>query len=74
MVDSSVMTHTARSPWVQWSGGECPVGTDTHVTVIFRRMLGDAPDSATGPSGDMLWQHGLANSDDEIVAYRISEV
>lgn len=61
--------------WIEWKGGECPVGKRVQVNVKFR---GDGPgDSAWDhpeTAGSLRWDHRKANGyagDGDIIAYRV---
>lgn len=58
---------TSDDGWILWSGGNCPVAPDTHVTV---KQRGGA--WATGNARHFRWPH-LAGDETAIVAYRIVE-
>lgn len=50
--------------WIQWGGGECPVGRDTQVDVKFSGAWG-----GIRRAGCLFWSHDCGDSD--IIAYRI---
>lgn len=52
--------------WIEWDGGECPVGVDVAVCVKFRNGVCNT----TGTSAsDLYWKHDKCISD--IIAYRL---
>jgi hypothetical protein len=51
--------------WTVWEGGECPVGRDTVIEVVYRS--GTVP--AHGPASAQRWHHIGAAWD--IIAYRV---
>jgi hypothetical protein len=63
--DSLVLRHGVESDgWIEWHGGECPVGP-THVVEIAFSM----GDRTSGPAEDFRWSH--VNSPGDIVRYRL---
>lgn len=56
----------AESDWIEWGGGECPVGGDVRVGVRFRD--GGA---GIGRASDLLLCWFNDNRTDDIIAYRI---
>ena len=55
--------------WIPWTGGECPVPSETRVQVRLRDDV-----SYTEPADDLAWYHDGPNSlqgSSDIVAYRV---
>jgi hypothetical protein len=63
--DSNVVTSAQVNDWIDWHGGECPVGPSTPVEVRLR--MGSTITDV--PPGDFLWSHNGGHGD--IVAYRV---
>lgn len=55
------------TPWIPWSGGECPVAPDIAITVRFRNGREYKNQSADSWS----WKHSTGTSGWEVVAYRV---
>ena len=51
--------------WIPWGGGDCPVGDDSHVQVIFR----DSIEGEMQSGGGWDWEHHGVDGD--ILAYEV---
>lgn len=66
------MTAPDADGWIEWSGGECPVGIFTFVQVRFRNG-----GEGVGPAGHWVdrwsdrWSHYGPLRSEDIVAYRV---
>jgi hypothetical protein len=62
-----------KGEWIEWGGGECPVGRGGAVCYRMRSCTGSQPDgtSVHHTAGDLRWEHKGWGSD--IVAYRVVE-
>lgn len=58
-----------RDDWIEWSGGECPVGRHAIIQTIFRCEDKESFDPEAGQAGRYQWDHDGLGYD--IVAYRI---
>lgn len=59
-----------KDGWIEWKGGERPVGPDVIVDVRFR-----AGDVRRGPANEYYWRpfkNPAANPAAEIIAYRLA--
>lgn len=63
------MTQHPENDWIEWAGGECPVGVDTLVEINCR----DGHSSVNPAShADTLWRHSLTcHPEWDIIAYRV---
>lgn len=67
------MTGEKEGGWIEWAGGECPVGASIRVDVRFR----DEPDRVfeNERADYWLWQHvpqrEPGDPEDDIISYRI---
>lgn len=59
--------------WIEWNGGECPVGPKVQVEILFRCERENPDDYVEGnlPADDVDWTHGKRKSDFDVVAYRV---
>ncbi|MES3107410.1 hypothetical protein [Sphingomonas aurantiaca] len=63
----------ARSSFVHHNGGPCPIGPETDVLVIHRRMsMEGTPDFATGKAADFAWEWNSEDPDADVVSYRLT--
>lgn len=65
--DSNTVTSAQVNDWIEWHGGECPVGPSTPIEVRLR----SGKVVSTVQPGDLLWSHWLVNDGSNIVAYRV---
>lgn len=63
--DSNTVTSAQVNDWIEWHGGECPVGPSTPIELRFRC---GSEHSCTQP-GDLRWSD--IGSDGDIIAYRV---
>lgn len=65
--DSNAVTSAQVNDWIDWHGGECPVGPSTPVEMRLRggKVL------ETYQPGEMHWEHGWLGGGADIVAYRV---
>lgn len=59
---------TQDGGWIEWRGGECPVGARTEVEVKLRNGDQFVDVAGVGGSYALDWRHG---DDHDIVAYRV---
>lgn len=55
--------------WIEWNGGECPVGEGTLVEYKLRGNPDTSVEDASFPAEDLQWNH--KNEPLDIVAYRL---
>ena len=53
--------------WIKWDGGDCPIGLDQMVDVMFR----DKQEFHSESADEWRWDHDFGGGD--IVAYRITK-
>lgn len=63
--DANTVTSAQVNDWIDWHGGECPVGPSTPVEVRLRY----GGEGTANQPGDMCWKHTSGGGD--IVAYRV---
>jgi hypothetical protein len=58
--------------WIEWEGGECPVGRDAVVEVRFRVEPRNPRYRSRGErAGSLRWDHAGPDSSGDIIAYRL---
>lgn len=57
------------SEWIEWNGGECPVGEGQKVFVRFRNL--EATEDEPSIGSELRWSHGGWSGD--IVAYKLAD-
>jgi len=64
-----------ENPWIEWTGGDCPVSKSTLVDVYFRGDEYRGLDRPAGPScraGEVTWDRPFAHDGlGDIIAYRV---
>lgn len=59
------------SEWIEWNGGECPVGSNALVDARFKNGKESVSNRKGKPASEWKWQH--IDDDYDIIAYRIHQ-